>query len=205
MKRNALLAIVLALLTTLLSNGVPTTPVPAATAPATTTWTEEPVLRPADGPRHVAISLNPAIEVVGSPEQRTIVDERARQFAIYGMQLPDLRVRFHDDEYGCDNHLGLFDFTQDPWTIEICSDMPWVVPHELGHAWERANLNLDRREAYMAHRGLTVWQDSDLSPAEQGIEDIAFTIQKAIQQGPTVNSDVESAFAALMDLARQTR
>jgi hypothetical protein len=117
------------------------------------------------------------------------------------MALPDFTVRFHDDEAGCDDHMGLFDFTLDPWSLEICSDLGFVIPHEIGHAWERTHLSAEDRAIYMEARGIAEWQNLSLPTNEQGIEDIAFTIQIAILQGPDINPEVTSAINLFWDLA----
>jgi hypothetical protein len=148
-----------------------------------------------------AVSLEPTVTVLGSPAQRVAVEDSLATFASLGMALPNFTARFHDTETGCDDHLGLFDFTLDPWTLEICSDLTFVIPHEIGHAWERANLTAEDRAIYMQARGIAEWQNLSLPTDEQGIEDIAFTIQKAILQGPDINENVATTINLLWDLA----
>jgi len=151
----------------------------------------------------VSSSLQPTITVVGDADQVAVVRDTVAAFVELNMALPDLTVHFHRDEAGCDGHLGLFDFVPEPWRVDICSSLPFVIAHELGHAWERANLSGEDRQTYINFRGLTEWQNLERPRNEQGIEDVAFNIQLAIVYGPGGDDEVARVIAVLWELAAE--
>jgi hypothetical protein len=53
----------------------------------------------------------------------------------------------------------------------------------------------------MEARDIAEWQNLSLPTGEQAIEDIAFTIQKTILQGPDINKDINATINLLWDLA----
>ena len=77
-----------------------------------------------------------------------------------------------------------------PWRIDVCSDLDFVVPHELAHAWAAANLDDDDRARYVDARGLTNWADTRVPWEERGTEDAAFMIQQNLR---AIDLDVSSA------------
>lgn len=109
---------------------------------------------------------------------RTRVDEAVRRFERAGLSLPDVAVEFSDD--GCLGNLGLFDRNTTPWRVHVCSDLEFVLTHELAHAWAAANLTDDDREAWVELRGLPAWNDPDLHWRERGTEDAAFVLQQVL-------------------------
>jgi hypothetical protein len=109
---------------------------------------------------------------------RARLDEALERFERAGLLLPDLDVEFSDD--GCYGHLGLFDPNSIPWRVTVCSDLAFVLTHELAHAWAAANLDDAERAGYLAHRGLSSWNDPDLHWRERGTEDAAFVLQQVL-------------------------
>jgi len=106
-----------------------------------------------------------------------------------GLSLPSTDVHFFDDKSSCRGHYGLFETSVEPWRIRICSDLAFVLPHELAHAWAEANVSDTDRIAYFSFRGLTNWNDKDVAWDERGTEDAAFMIQQNIMSnGPVVMS-----------------
>lgn len=106
------------------------------------------------------------------------VAEALHRFSAEGLRLPDLHLRFFDDKSHCDGHFGLFQPGFSPWRIVICSSESFVIPHELAHAWEAANLTDRHRRGYLAERGLSTWNDPEVDRTQRGIEDVAFVIQQ---------------------------
>jgi len=152
------------------------------------------------GPTPVATSLEPIVASRGTTEQRRQVEDALDSFADAGMALPDLVIRFWDDKASCDNHEGVFRTTT--WAIDICSELPFVLPHEMGHAWEQANLSDASRDTYMETYGFEFWQTGTTVRNEQAIEDVAFVIQLVILGGGrSGRSNVDQAFDLLADLA----
>jgi hypothetical protein len=111
---------------------------------------------------------------------RSRVDEAVARFARAGLLLPDVQVGFSDSDGACHGHLGLFDADSIPWRVDVCSDLDFVLTHELAHAWAAANLDDAERAAYLAHRGLTAWNDPDLEWRERGVEDAAIKMQQVL-------------------------
>ncbi len=145
-----------------------------------------------DAPRIVAVpvhetavvapvSRRPRIEIVASTaEKHARVDEAVDRFVGRGLALPDLDIAFFDDPASCDGALGRFQPLHTPWRIRVCSDLDFVVTHELAHAWEKANLSDEQRTAHLEYRGLEAWNDPDVDWNQRGAEDAAFVIQQML-------------------------
>lgn len=129
--------------------------------------------------KHVAVSMTPTVTTVGATaaDESALADALAR-FRSNGLPLPDLDVRFFDDEADCGGHYGLFQQQFTPWRILVCSDLAFVPTHELAHAWEAANLSDEDRDRYLEARGLGTWSDPASPWKERGVEDAAFMIQQ---------------------------
>jgi len=148
----------------------------------------------------VTTSFEPVVVSRGTAEQLALVEDALGSFADAGMALPDLMIRFWDDRESCDGYLGVFRTAT--WAIDICSELPFVLPHEMGHAWERANLSDASRDTYMATYGFEFWQEGTTVRNEQAIEDVAFVIQLVILGGGrSGRSNVDQAFDLLVGLA----
>jgi len=129
--------------------------------------------------KHVAVSMTPTVTTVGATaaDESALADALAR-FSSNGLPLPDLDVRFFDDEADCGGHYGLFQQQFTPWRILVCSDLAFVPTHEFAHAWEAANLSDEDRDQYLEARGLGTWSDPAAPWKERGVEDAAFMIQQ---------------------------
>lgn len=137
-----------------------------------------------------SVSLHPSMVVRGaSVDEQRRLDEALARYAEAGLELPDLEVVFADDPDVCSGHDGLFRTSTSPWQVLVCSDMEFVVTHELAHAWDAANLDDIDREWYTDRRGLTTWDSSDADWVDRGVEDLAFMIQQNLMAGAV---DVDS-------------
>lgn len=123
----------------------------------------------------VTVSPTPNVVVTGADEddQRRL-GEALRHFHDHGLDLPDLDVRFYDDDHECQGHYGLFQTSFTPWRVLICTDLDFVPTHELAHAWEAANLDDTDRDRYIEERGLSSWNDQNVPWVERGVEDAAY-------------------------------
>lgn len=131
-----------------------------------------------------SVSLHPTVVVNGaSAEEQGRVDDALARFGAAGLLLPDLEVVFADDVAECGGHDGLFRDRVTPWQVLVCSDLAFVVTHELAHAWEAANLDDDDRAHYTERRGLTTWNSPDVGWGERGVEDMAFMLQQNLMAG----------------------
>jgi hypothetical protein len=147
---------------------------------------------PAVGPRPAPVTIVPAvvpptIAVQATPdltlldataEDRAALNVALADFRAAGLDLPNVEIVYSDDEAACEGHLGIFDQRAEPWRITICSDLDFVIAHELAHAWTAANLDDTDRSRYTTARGLTNWADHDTPWNERATEDAAFIIQQ---------------------------
>ena len=149
-------------------------------APITLVTAEAPELSPtAERPVQVRVSVRPNITAEGAnADQQAHLDEALALFRYHGLELPDLEVRFSDDEADCGGNPGVFENSFTPWRLSICSESAYVPTHELAHAWEAANLDDEARARYVEARGLTNWNDPAAGWAERGVEDAARMMQQ---------------------------
>jgi hypothetical protein len=128
-------------------------------------------------------------EITGGTEvEREQFEEVHHRYLDAGMTLPaHLTVVFTDDLPSCRGYKGLYIFTTD--TIRFCkkSDEDWVVlgkliMHELGHAWDDANMTEERRSAFLRHLESTAeWLDGDLPHNERPGERLAAVVAGVVQ------------------------
>lgn len=139
-------------------------PHPAATAEASTpeaAATREPV-----------VPIAPAITYRDdpAPEDLELVDWAIGRYVDAGLQLPDLQVAF---PVTCGGKAGRY--VVGKARIEVCHPSRKIVLHELAHAWDD-HVDIDR-QAFMAHRGLEHWYESDCDSDEQSAgEELALVI-----------------------------
>lgn len=127
------------------------------------------------GPPSIEISVGATVA------RRALLDEAVAMFETNGLELPALDVQFFDDPTGCQGHPGLFFDENSPRTVLICSELPFVLPHELAHAWASLNLDDDERASYTQARGLETWDDHNAEWSDRGTEDAAFIIQQNLK------------------------
>ena len=153
-----------------------------------------------------AVSSDPEVVIVGAATaaERRRVDDAVASFRA-GLGLPDVEVRFSTVPDDCLGHYGLFQEQYRPWRITICSEIGFVMLHEFGHAWERANLDVDEREAYAARRGFPTWNSLEFPREERAAEEAAFVLQQVLSRtNPPDNDrwrDITAAYDALLELA----
>ncbi|MGB5755787.1 MAG: hypothetical protein WBM50_02630 [Acidimicrobiales bacterium] len=124
--------------------------------------------------------LSPEADILGTPIQRLALREAQLAFSNAGLALPPVEVRFSDHEGRCHGHVGYFRASTESWQILICSELDFVVYHELAHAWLKASLTAEDRERYLAHRGLESWNSPRVEWRHRGFEDAAFIIQQNV-------------------------
>jgi hypothetical protein len=133
-------------------------------------------------PGDPSVSLTPTVTAVSAnADDLDRIDDALARFRYAGLELPDLTITFHDEEASCDGHDGLFRESSGGWAIDVCSDLDFVIPHELAHAWAAANLDEDDRARYLKARGLTVWTGGDVPWEQRGTEDAAFIVQQNLR------------------------
>lgn len=126
------------------------------------------------------VDRTPSVAVAGLADESQLraLDDGLARFREHGLDLPDLVVRFSDDPTDCRGHYGLFEREPSPWRLSVCSELPFVITHELAHAWLAAHLDDADRLEYIDARGLSTWSDADVAWNERGVEDAAFIIQQ---------------------------
>lgn len=117
-------------------------------------------------------------------QQRDRVQEAVATFSAIGLELPSLRFEFHESTDGCAGHDGFIRYDDTIALISICSDRPYVLLHELAHAWVDARLDASGRAAYVEAWGLESWNDRDHDWADRGTEHAAFIIQQNLTASP---------------------
>ena len=114
-------------------------------------------------------------------EQRARLDDALARFDSAGLRLADFEIVFSDDESVCAGHLGGFRDRDDTPHVSVCSDLEFVVLHELAHVWIDANLGEVARDEYVRARGLAAWSDHSVPWAQRGVEDAAFVVQQNLR------------------------
>ncbi len=151
----------------------------------------------------VAKTSRLSVPVLGGTNQQRAAVERA--IALYTrrkLMLPGLTVQIHSDEVKCDGHGGIFRYSGSDMHIDLCSDVPYVIVHELGHAWSHANMTDTDRRSYTRTRGLPTWNDWSFEWKERAAEDAAFVLQQNLMATTSVRAtarwdDLISAYEAL--------
>lgn len=133
----------------------------------------------ASAPLETTINVQPA-----SAEYAEVVARAKRAFDAAGLELPAVDIVFSDDDRDCHGHYGVFEAARDPWRITICSELAFVLFHELAHAWIKANVDETTRAAYLALRNKPSWNSSQHDWDERGVEDAAFVIQQNLMIRP---------------------
>ena len=120
-------------------------------------------------------TVDPRITITGGTHpERTAVFEALDRFSVLP-GLPPLEIRIHEGD-GCRGHSGLFRTGTERWQIDICEVTPWVILHELGHAWTALHLTDQQRLEYSRRWGLESWHDPDTPWRLRGAERAADTI-----------------------------
>ena len=126
--------------------------------------------------------VEPMVTVDGADvEQRARLDDALARFDSAGLRLADFEIIFSDDESVCAGHLGGFRDRDDTPHVSVCSDLEFVVLHELAHVWIDANLDEVARDEYVRARGVAAWSDHSVPWAQRGVEDAAFVVQQNLR------------------------
>ena len=130
------------------------------------------------------------IELLSDDEQ-ILVDWARDRFADAGLELPDVTVRFDPSKELCGNAEGLYHHEADgERVVTICARESdsfaaqlyrrRTLLHELGHAWDFANLTAEDHDELGRVLGAESWNDSDDVWADRGVESFAETFVFAL-------------------------
>ena len=119
----------------------------------------------------------------GTHPERTAVIEALDRLSALPRELPPLEIRIHE-ESGCRGHSGLFRTGTERWQIDLCEVTPWVILHELGHAWTALHLTDQQRIEFSGRWGLESWHDPDTPWRLRGAEYAADTVAWGLLEEP---------------------
>jgi len=117
----------------------------------------------------------PQIETVavvyGADDSQEVAIARALQrFEDAGISLPSLEIYQHDSASGCAGHDGLFTPRESIDRVDLCTDSPYILLHELGHAWVENFASQDARDALLDSFGGGEWSGSNVEYRKRGAE-----------------------------------
>jgi hypothetical protein len=165
--------------------------------------------------RSETVEVAPGVVVRdGSPEDVEAVRWATLRFDRAGLELPSVEVSFHADRSSCRDNPGAGTLVEHgAYLVDVCVAgddpevlLPWTLLHELAHAWGH-ELTEERREGFLAVRGLSSWNDRALPWAERGTEHAAEIVMWALLDRPVAlsrlpNDDCGSLEAAYEILTR---
>lgn len=137
-------------------------------------------------PASLPIAVEP-IQILGLEAEPARQREALRvieRFDDVGLELPNIVVEFHDTTTPCNGHDGFIRYVEPVATVSICSDRPYVLPHELAHAWVDAHVTDEAKADYVARWGLSSWNDKSDDWDDRGTEHAAFVIQQNLTAAP---------------------
>jgi hypothetical protein len=155
---------------------------------------------------HALVSDAPLIAMHGgSRQQRETVLAAIDRYLSVGLLLPDLDVRFHPGNPGCEGMQGVFHRDGDVAVIDLCYGGEFLALHELGHAWERFNLDDRARTEFQQLTGATTWRSTDVAWGRRGAEQAANTMADGLLSTPLrslrYHTDEFARFEALTGIA----
>jgi hypothetical protein len=131
------------------------------------------------------VSADPSVVIDGgTPERSQTVLAAVDRYLSVGLELPDLRVRIHDGEAGCDGYQGYFHSEGEVGVIDLCYPGEFLALHELGHAWERFNLDDRRRAEFERLTGSTTWRSTSVVWHDRGAERAANVLAHGLLSTP---------------------
>lgn len=131
-----------------------------------------------DAPKPESSAPEPTVFVeAGTVHEERLAEWAIGRFEIAGLALPDVGIHFHEDDDGCLGYHGLHTTQPSGSRIDICA-RGFVVQvrtllHELAHAWASREFPIERRDGFLALRGLDVWHDDVTRWNQQGTEHAA--------------------------------
>jgi len=117
-------------------------------------------------------------------DEQAVVDWAMGRFAQAGLELPELTVRFDPSGELCRYNEGLYHHAPNGERfVTICTgeydtfaSQLWrrrTLLHELGHAWDFANMSAEDHDELGPILGADAWDDDDDRWADRGIERFA--------------------------------
>jgi hypothetical protein len=110
-------------------------------------------------------------------EEQEWIDFAFTQFALAGLELPDVPITFPTEATACHGYGGVYLPTQQ--AVRICRPSKRTMIHELAHAWIEMTISDDDRQTFLEVRGLDLWVGGDQwdqRGAEQAAEIITWAV-----------------------------
>lgn len=142
----------------------------------------------------------PVVEIASGVEpltddQQALVDWAKDRFALAGLELPELTVRFDPNRHLCRNNDGLYQHTTNgERVVTICApgfdtsaaqlQRRRTLLHEFGHAWDFANMSSEDHDELGRILGADAWNDHEDKWADRGVERFAETFVFALLDQP---------------------
>jgi hypothetical protein len=134
-----------------------------------------------------SVTRTPSVVIDGgTPEHQQTVNDAVARYLSIGLALPDLRVQIHagGGKAACEGFQGVFRPDGGVAVIDLCFPGEFLVLHELGHAWERFNLDDRQRAAFERLTGLTTWRSTDVAWHDRAAERAANTLAHGLLSTP---------------------
>ncbi len=116
-------------------------------------------------------------------EQQTLVDFASDRFDSQNLELPEIKIQFHDSLETCGLHQGLY--VERTKSLHMCSVDKKIMLHEMAHAWANLNMTSERQQAFVEWLGLKTWNGHDEAWEDRATEHAAETIAWGLMDEPT--------------------
>lgn len=143
-------------------------------------------------PRPVdAVSTDVVVQIVAATgEQAGHAGWALSRFEAAGLEIPSLRIVFHDDYQSCGMREGVLRITGDAIAVHECEPDPARLRrsllHELAHAWDYhgTQITAEQRSEFLKLRGLASWDDDGQPWNRRGEEQAAEIIAWGLMHRP---------------------
>jgi hypothetical protein len=143
----------------------------------------------------------------GTQLQVERVQDALDRYAAAGMELPPVDVYLHVTKAGCSGNSGLYAAGSEIDRIDLCVDTPFIILHELAHAWENRLGTDEAREQLLDGLELEFWTGVDVKYRQRGIEAAAnliawgLTSPSVAERGQAPSTDRLDLFASFTGVA----
>jgi len=119
-------------------------------------------------------------------EQRQMAEWAVARFAEASLHLPALIIEFPGKDLDlCDGAQGRTYIGDGPTVVKMCWNDPFILLHELGHAWAAANVPEDKHDRFMAMRtDVDSWSGAGVPWDQLGGEHAANVIAWGLLEKP---------------------
>ncbi len=141
-------------------------------------------------------------------DQEFLVGWAVALFEDAGLGLPPVDFVGSENDAPCQGRLGAARWNQGRSEISLCTDgaggvEEMLVVHELAHAWDRHDLQDDRRQDFLEVRGLQQWR-GDAEWHDRGAEHAASIITWGLMDRPVRPGHISGDTCAELQLGYET-